>query len=588
MKAILLTLLCFGFLFAKAQSDYQKIDPRRFVSIYEFNEKNKETKVWSLNCELENSECEEGKIKNYINLESQLRIRFDHKALSEEEQFYGNISLRANVGSNDVEVSPYFLIGEKQKSYGVDSKPIKEIATNFIRLFKTSQSLHRIAGYTNAYKDQSDPDEIKKYILGSIEEITSAYNYLLLERNDTAGWRTYVRDEAEFMILEMEYDLISYSSIKFPTNLKLVSKGIIDFDTTSVRELRVLGEKIEKEDFTKAEDNQELVALIIENKERYTRILNLSKELLKYMNFFKESGSNSMDAFLNISLISEIEFSSSREKLKEYVDELEGYLRNPNPKAFEVINKIRNDVTNTLDYYSTVICDEWNEIRDKEEIAGDSLDMFLFDESYCDLSTISSKDLVSLTKTFAVNAGREIYNKLVYGTIDLNSISFSEANRIEIDLVWYTNEEGLENGKILPLTSFYVKKMGWELSVLESMQLINRINGDEIDDPNYPISPSVFKPTPGAAFLWTFNDSMEKSRFWKWLEPSFGINLTYLDFNRDKDFEFGIGPMMGLFHNKIHFTWGANLNEKDEKPFYLGVGFSFSKVLTSIGENEND
>lgn len=77
-------------------------------------------------------------------------------------------------------------------------------------------------------------------------------------------------------------------------------------------------------------------------------------------------------------------------------------------------------------------------------------------------------------------------------------------------------------------------------------------------------------------------------KFLHWLEPSFGINVSYLDFRTDRDFEFGAGPIMGLFQNRIFLTTGYNFNVNGESPFYMGIGFSFSNIYKRINKSDNE
>ena len=72
-----------------------------------------------------------------------------------------------------------------------------------------------------------------------------------------------------------------------------------------------------------------------------------------------------------------------------------------------------------------------------------------------------------------------------------------------------------------------------------------------------------------------------KNRFMNFFEPSFGLNVSYLDFSTEKDVEIGTGLQLGLFKNKIFFGYGVNLHmlsPKNQSPTYFYVGFSFARL----------
>jgi len=156
----------------------------------------------------------------------------------------------------------------------------------------------------------------------------------------------------------------------------------------------------------------------------------------------------------------------------------------------------------------------------------------------------------------------------------------------------------------LATAKFLVKKTRWHLDVSESALLIHRID-EELLRLGYPISPSNFKPTAGANMLWSYYNPYRTTerikprgkykgqyrqydflKFLHWLEPSFGINVSYLDFRTDRDFEFGAGPVMGLFQNRIFLTTGYNFSVNGESPFYMGIGFSFSNIYKRINRTD--
>jgi hypothetical protein len=70
----------------------------------------------------------------------------------------------------------------------------------------------------------------------------------------------------------------------------------------------------------------------------------------------------------------------------------------------------------------------------------------------------------------------------------------------------------------------------------------------------------------------------------KWFEPSFGLNISYVDFSKQRDIEVGVGGVVGLFRNKVFFSSGINLNTPNKHNSYFAIGFSFTSLATKLVE----
>ena len=216
---------------------------------------------------------------------------------------------------------------------------------------------------------------------------------------------------------------------------------------------------------------------------------------------------------------------------------------------------------------------------------------------------------------FALHAGQEIFKRLVYATIDLSKANIKDGDELLISVVWINSDGNVKsstndktNAVHLATAKFVIQKVGWQVDFPESFLLIHRMDEDNLRA-DYPLSPSNFKPTAGASMLWTYYNPHRtaariKRNYWlvakknrgqlkeygfvkflHWLEPSFGVNVSFNDFRTDRDIEFGAGPIIGFFRNQIFATVGYNLSVNGESPFYTGIGFSFSKVYDRIKEN---
>lgn len=251
----------------------------------------------------------------------------------------------------------------------------------------------------------------------------------------------------------------------------------------------------------------------------------------------------------------------------------------------------------------------------KENIEKNSIEDYLKEQMY-KIDTFR----ITLIDTISKIAAEYAFNQLSTGSLNLEQLGAQEGDVVKIYVVRYLSRDILNrDGSIdtiktetsLPILSVKVKNLGWTLKPTDSFFLINRINPD-LNAPN--VSPSKFKGAPGCTFLLSYGNDKRKFikyraepdiivgrgdtihsnrslpdytkkrrilRFLKALEPSFGINVSYVDFDTKKDFEVGVGVVMGLFRNAILFTGGFDLNVTTH-PFYMGIGFSFGQVYQDI------
>ncbi|GAB2799547.1 hypothetical protein GCM10027275_51770 [Rhabdobacter roseus] len=194
-------------------------------------------------------------------------------------------------------------------------------------------------------------------------------------------------------------------------------------------------------------------------------------------------------------------------------------------------------------------------------------------------------------------AGREIYKKLVHANIDLGKSGAKNGEVLNLYVTWKIDSKinVNQNPPRLSLGKYYLKDTGWKLEIADMFSLVKRIN-EPTSTEDTLLSPSNFKGTGGAVLMWTFNSLdrgiklvdrngtekiIRKNRFINFVEPSIGINISYLDFSTGKDVEIGTGIQAGLFRNKIYFGYGANLHllrPRDQNPYYFFLGFSFTKL----------
>ena len=329
---------------------------------------------------------------------------------------------------------------------------------------------------------------------------------------------------------------------------------------------------------------------------------------LAYVSLISESGYYSKKAFLSLLGPYDTSFNFYTNMIKEFVKDFKGKKEiDPRPfqeelkevkKNTESIIYIRGGgleaILTSLGYRSNFY---------KIATAEDSISEYRKDKNLTGTIFSNKDDVEKLYKDMAEAAARVLYRTLITGTIDLRESDAKEGDVLKISLMWYNlqgNEKDTSGAKppySLKTISFNIVDAGWKIKPSDSALLINRINEDLARPDN--LSSSRFKPTGGISLLFTYqNDyryykkgSYKISGFkkvCKWLEPSFGLNVSYIDFVKDDNMEIGVGPVIGLFRNRVFVNGGYSLSTNKEQPFYFGLGFSFSNLITQSAKNKNN
>lgn len=620
MKNLLVLILLANLNFCLGQSAKTNIDPRKFIKVYEKQpKKTKETLIWEMDLQQQDSSTIlfSKQYSNAIDSRSTVLVKFDHAKLINDINFFGSLSLRAYLNDEPIEIDPYFVLGKKQEQYGIESKSPKEIAKNFYQLVFTTRrflSLYdetemkheilKVFGYLGDYRAMSTSDERKAQVkklndelifivdnilkkdfksnLDSLKRVT----YLSAEflefgktENRDASYTKQVLDELR--LFDRKFDLIIKNPTIFTYHELLASTSQIIANVGNENDRYIPDHAV---------------------RGPYNRLIRTSKRCLRYLNYINTAGRDSKKAFLEFTdfTVSDFdnivkEFDSSLKYLADYSDWLNlGFEIKDSENKLEQLKKISH-IENLLSLLHEVDESLTKKTEDLIKELIDQNTQTYYDEefNYKDKSgqylSYGLEDSVEqineqrVIEELSRYAAQSIYQKLVAGTIDLEKHKYQDGDRLDIYVLWNHREEinGLDavsSQALLPIGKFKVHTMGWRVSVSESVQLVNRINSDKLEE-SYPVSPSTFKPTAGAVLLWTLHNDYSKRGFMRAIEPSLGINVTYLDFNRDKDFEFGVGPTFGMFKNQIHLTFGLNLNEIKTYPLYYGVGFSFANIL---------
>lgn len=695
-----------------------RIEPRQYITIYERkNKKATAEPIWWLTKDYDTLTKDNTDEKRSVFLkpvkfftrqkheivdqQSLLEVRFDQEELAKNIYFYGNISLTARAGNNKIEVTPYSVIGETQKTYGVNSKPILEIADHFLRLrieaMKANSAKDRLTAAIDRFKvlKQTLSERVKSYNT-SMAVITMVYDQLnrtfpnanmsksltvwpefftkqavkdafaILEtmpdgtdkntlqalRNQlqTISFQNFsnllsgiignaamspniiaaaqnltnelTRYYNELVSLQGQYVFIiddeSYNKLRIAFESVLpyvspISRAIIELDLN--RRLISKGEKNKLPVvFPQPDANTPEYEVPIENE--WTAFIEPARRATKFMEYFNLSGDESKDAFLQLIMMTKVDFNEVLrnaqqaitffDRLATPVDKLNSSIDAQflvlTRQLIGAISEINRSSPELIKYLREQSYDEtFNKINRPVPVV-ENVPASLPSRSTpaIAVSTAEDPELLkdpdawdAVRQNVALFAGKILFSRLVYATIDLEKEGVQEGQYVYISVMWYNinnNTRTAEDGIELATAKFYIKDTGWRLAAVESALLITRKDEDFARPQN--LSPSQFKPTGGASLLWSYrSDKRYRSdqaffrtfeKIGKWFEPSIGLNVSYVDFNTTKDFEIGLGPVLGLWDNRIFLTTGYNFSVRGESPFYFGVGLSFYNLFATV------
>jgi hypothetical protein len=178
-------------------------------------------------------------------------------------------------------------------------------------------------------------------------------------------------------------------------------------------------------------------------------------------------------------------------------------------------------------------------------------------------------------------AVQNLTSKVTNGYVNLKTQSAQAGDVLQINLRSYEAGSGVggETYRTIPLATIFVKDYGFKSTVADSFMLVKRRN-DETGTSN-------FKGAAGVSLLFSYQ-SRPSQRYWSIVNGiSAGVNVSYLDFDPEKEIEIGAGPVFGLFKDRMHVGVGWNLNVPSDR-FYYYVGFSFAKIQESLSGSNND
>ncbi len=565
-----------------------------------------------------------------VDPKSTLRITFDKDGLAYNENFKGSISLEAflydgresNADPREIEVNPYSVIGEERKTIGLDNRPADEVADYLLRFVKQIQKQfeklqdfrykHPDAFYYQDYVDeyQSTQNDVKLLIEYMKDTNISDNTKILyaLSKMDNLCFEKY--DKSIYSTSSICSDLWNMPKLEY--NEKEMVKYLISRLEKFLKEIEAYlrpsnDDEIEKKklsnDILNFLEDLKLFKNIITyfttyegvTQEAYLKLIG--KEILTF-NHYKDMFINHFDKLEEVSNKSAFKYPREfREQISKSIEKIEESIL----ELGDISGNLFSDFLNDLGYYYSVI---------SYSFFYENIDSVQESKEFLELWD-NPKDLEKVKSFLAQKAGETLYEELVYATIDLDLADANPGDQLLIRLIWNIDPESdtvvtggsIKDGAALYVAKFDLKETGWKMKISENALLIKRFDEDLLRT-DYPLDPSNFALSGGASIMWGYNNDYRVKRriklddegfprfdkrgrlksnrfcvgvqkFWKFFEPSFGVNVSYLNYRTDEALEIGVGPAMGLFNNVFFITYGWNLMELQEQSSYLGIGISF-------------
>ncbi|TAI47629.1 hypothetical protein [Flagellimonas allohymeniacidonis] len=584
-----------------SQEKINNLDARQYVEIFEIKGR-KKINIWKYSQDSVNQQ------RKIIDTKSNIRIEFLREEISQNRDFKGNITIEGKIvstqgGEDPVEVYPYSRIGQEKTKIGITNRPPHEIATIFVNLIleclkteeKVSEApiddinnirlLRRLESYIQDISDLTDDDGYDD------DELDVFYYYY--DDEELANESLYKR----FMNLSKEFLVRNIAAESdFPPVFNDV-RNLRKEDRISKKSFLSGLNEFQKTVKEKNDNKRDIVERTFRSEiKKFNSRLQI---IIDYIDYFKSSGEQAEDAFLSTIQLDHIALDQIETNLKNINRQLSNYL-NPSTNNnqvsaieasvesfhFEGVREISRltqiegtDIEDLIEYHAQQSKKERQIIAKETSLSQDLIE-------------IDKKDLI---EKLALKASEIIYRDLNYATINLNKERAQEGDLLYLYLILEESQRR-NNGnaseivqKVLPIGTYEIRNTRWEVKIADSFLLVNRINepsGDDADN----LSPSNFKGAPGVSLLLTYRrDGRHNNRFINFLEPSIGVNVSYIDFSTEDDLEIGAGLVMGFFNNKIFVTSGINLNNtgrNETRPFYWGLGFSFANIVGKLSKKD--
>lgn len=545
---------------------------------------------------------------SYLNTDGIINIVFDRQGLSENKAFEGTLTLEAEIsgsgGTRKIEVNPYSEIGAQRIPIGIKSEPPTELAKRLLNMIINirDEDLTKHYGSLLSFKNI-----ITEYLFytNNIRKLDALGEY----KKDITNRQSYLDTVYSIAIaFNDKYTLYDeYSSGKYKY------RGTIDKRI----KIEMLDDYVANDDLTKARnivkqfltDNAPntvklysdlLKELPFITEEVYNKV-NITNEYLTAFNTAGEDATKAIFSIMNKDYISYRHLIENIGKQKAAL-ESQSFMNESIENKIDILINVCRKLIQLSELKQTKLeMIAYNMLNDtaknRLQIEKNKPYSYDYERIYNKLYTeILSEKYDLIADSISTRTSKIIYKNLIYATIDLGKSGASNGEVLNIYLVWIrdSKKDSIGNSPRLPLGKYHLQKTGWGLEVSDMFALVQRV--DASFDTSSNVSPSNFKGSGGATFVWTYRKEdkglkikikddgykvHKKNRVMNFLEPSIGINVSYLDFRTDRDIEIGTGIQLGLFRNKVFFGGGTNLHllrPTDVAPYYFFIGFSFAKL----------
>jgi hypothetical protein len=565
------------------------LDPRKYVKvIYRRRHDNeKSLAIWRWDTLTQHQRYRVLDNKGLIN------IYFDREKLAKDIKFKGNLSLSATVksksGERQIEVAPYSRIGVQQQTFGSNNIPPEvtaRILYDVLVLMMETETQVDSAAPTFSYTP-SDTSQIQ----------------LIIEEVKSKKQTDYFNKDSIERYQLLESSLTGYVAYRNPIAIEILNN--LRRENYQYKTLLKDLERFNRN--VKTNDEYYISQKLADARPKLLKLQNNLSTINSYLNSFEAAGEDSKDVFIRYVGKNIIRYTALKKTLEENEALLKSIISLINlepPFSKSLIDQFRRYGTIHNLYDQTI--KSLHELADYQgsefQQAIQSSLAFQGTNPYDRMVNLrKNKDQFDgVIKRIAEQAGEYIYSSLAFATIDIAKNDLRDGDILYLYVQWKnfknTNLQLLGRRDTLPaekmeIGTYAIATTGWTTEVSESFYLVERIN--EVDrsiDQN--VSPSNFKGAAGVSLMRTFNycepsDGKKFNKFLNWLQPSVGLNLSYIDFYTNKDLELGVAFQIGLFKNSIFLGYGVNLNSirgGEKNGTYALLGLSFVNLAQKVKE----
>lgn len=404
-SVIILLISCFITSNLLAQNAGEKkineVDPRQYLEIYEDTEEpSQPILVWDFDTIQRKVEA--------VHENSILRVTFDKKLLSENPDFIGNFSIRAQVNDRVIQVTPYSVLGQSQYKVGFQANSARQNALHFLSMMIETNSIDTVwERYLPIYTDRS-----RIFLNQKVNEVIEYYSR--------------VAPDSETNILEKQhrtlYNKLSNISMYVPGSSVLavyLKKPLLFKNREILSELSEIRRNIQTNQIT-GEINPEVKI------DGYKALYQLVDYALSYYQNFNEAGLETNKAYLSLIQRDNIFLSNIMSRLKKAHKKLD-ILDTLQRRGFDKFKKQLKKAA----LESHVLLEKLSDIR------GTQLAQILKKHGFRNLRDISRKEKDAVVQELLESTGREVFKRLVYASINLDRGDVEKGDKLSIYIKWY-------------------------------------------------------------------------------------------------------------------------------------------------------